>query len=148
MPTYDYACEACGHTFEQFQSITADPLKTCPKCSRRGLQRLIGAGAGVIFRGAGFYETDYRSESYKKAEEAEKKAATAAPDAKPGGDAAKSGDAKPAETKPAADGAKSDPTRNAPKNTNAAAKPAPDAPAKPSRSRSTGGAKRGARRRT
>ena len=64
MPTYDYACEACGHRFEEFQSISADPLKKCPACNKRKLERLIGTGAGVIFKGSGFYQTDYRSDSY------------------------------------------------------------------------------------
>jgi len=75
MPTYDYQCDACGHEFELFQQMT-DPVKRkCPECGKLKLQRLIGTGAGVIFKGSGFYETDYRSESYKKAAEAEKKAA-------------------------------------------------------------------------
>lgn len=73
MPTYDYACQACGHAFEEFQSMTARPLKKCPSCGKMKLRRLIGTGAGVIFKGSGFYETDYRSESYKKAAEAETK---------------------------------------------------------------------------
>jgi putative FmdB family regulatory protein len=72
MPTYSYMCQDCGYEFEQFQSINARPLRKCPKCGKRGLKKLIGAGAGIIFRGSGFYETDYRSESYKKAAEKEK----------------------------------------------------------------------------
>ena len=73
MPTYDYICESCGCGFEKFQSITTKSLRTCPKCGKRKLKRLIGAGAGVIFKGTGFYQTDYRSEGYKKAKEGEKK---------------------------------------------------------------------------
>jgi putative FmdB family regulatory protein len=71
MPTYGYACEQCGYEFDEFQSIKAKPLRKCPKCSRLSLKRLIGTGAGIIFKGSGFYETDYRSESYKKAAEKE-----------------------------------------------------------------------------
>jgi len=82
MPTYDYRCDACGHEFEQFQSMTASPLRKCPECGRMKLKRLIGTGAGVIFKGSGFYETDYRSESYKKGAEAEKKAAEPKSDSK------------------------------------------------------------------
>ena len=73
MPTYDYICENCGHEFEQCQTITAGPLRKCPNCGKAALKRLIGVGAGIIFRGSGFYETDYRSESYKKGAESEKK---------------------------------------------------------------------------
>jgi putative FmdB family regulatory protein len=67
MPTYDYVCDACQHSFELFQSITADPEKKCPECGKKKLRRLIGSGGAIIFRGSGFYKTDYRSESYKKA---------------------------------------------------------------------------------
>ena len=74
MPTYDYECGACGHTFEQFQPITARAIRKCPECGRRKVRRLIGTGAGVIFKGSGFYQTDYRSEAYKKAAEKDKKA--------------------------------------------------------------------------
>lgn len=74
MPTYEYQCEACGHRFEKFQQITASALRKCPRCGARRLRRLIGAGAGVIFRGSGFYQTDYRSESYRKAAEKESSA--------------------------------------------------------------------------
>ncbi len=60
MPTYEYACNSCGHKFEAFQKITAKPKKRCPKCKKNKLTRLIGAGSGIIFRGSGFYQTDYR----------------------------------------------------------------------------------------
>jgi putative FmdB family regulatory protein len=73
MPTYDYRCKACAHEFEEFQSMSAKPLKKCPACGKQQLERLIGTGAGVIFKGGGFYETDYRSDSYKKAAEADTK---------------------------------------------------------------------------
>ncbi len=72
MPTYEYECDACGHKFEQFQSITAAPVKVCPICRKKKVRRLIGTGAGVIFKGSGFYATDYRSEGYQKAAAAEK----------------------------------------------------------------------------
>ena len=72
MPTYDYSCDACNHAFEVFESITAEPQKKCPKCKKSKLRRLFGGGAGLIFKGSGFYQTDYRSDSYKKAADAEK----------------------------------------------------------------------------
>ena len=94
MPTYEYACTKCGHEFEQFQSMSADPLKKCPKCKKAGLKRLVGGGAGLIFKGTGFYITDYKKKS--------------------GGGKDGGGDAKPAESKststttpkPASDAAK------------------------------------------
>lgn len=98
MPTYEYVCDACGHEFEEFQSITAEPLRKCPECKKSRLRRLIGTGAGILFRGSGFYETDYRSESYRKGAEAEKKAAEPAKDGKepkPGDKSDKKGEAKP-----------------------------------------------------
>jgi len=76
MPTYEYACKECEHQFEQFQSITARPTRKCPECGKMKLQRLIGAGAGIIFKGSGFYQTDYRSESYKQGEKSETKSST------------------------------------------------------------------------
>lgn len=75
MPTYDYACDECGYHFEEFQSITAAPLTKCPKCSGR-IRRLIGAGNGFLFKGNGFYVTDYRSDSYKNAQKREQDSAT------------------------------------------------------------------------
>ena len=74
MPTYDYECDACGHEFELFQSISDSVKRKCPECGERKLRRLFGTGAAVVFKGSGFYETDYRSESYKKGAEKEKKA--------------------------------------------------------------------------
>jgi len=76
MPTYDYVCEACDHQFELFQSITAGTKRKCPQCGRFKLRRLIGPGAAIVFKGSGFYQTDYRSASYRKGAEAEKKAAS------------------------------------------------------------------------
>lgn len=73
MPTYDYQCQQCGHQFEVFQSMNDDRLTDCPKDDCDGsVKRLIGTGAGIIFKGSGFYETDYRSDSYKKGESADK----------------------------------------------------------------------------
>jgi len=90
MPTYEYKCESCGYEFEQFQSITAKPIRRCPKCNKTSVKRLIGVGAGVIFKGSGFYQTDYRSESYKKG--AEKEKSTTSPKSEAG--AGKSADKK------------------------------------------------------
>jgi len=75
MPTYEYECRKCGHVFERFQKITDEPVKRCPKC-RGKVQRLLGTGAGILFKGSGFYTTDYRSDSYKKAAKAESGAAS------------------------------------------------------------------------
>jgi len=73
MPTYDYECDACGHQFELFQSISEPVKRKCPECNKQKLRRLFGTGAAVVFKGSGFYETDYRSESYKKGAEQAKK---------------------------------------------------------------------------
>jgi putative FmdB family regulatory protein len=78
MPTYDYVCDACDHQFELFHSIKDDPKKKCPECGKQKLRRLIGPGAAIVFKGSGFYTTDYRSESYKKAAAAEKTGGTPA----------------------------------------------------------------------
>lgn len=72
MPTYDYVCDACEHSFELFQSIKDSPIKKCPECGKLKLRRLFGTGAAIMFKGSGFYQTDYRSESYKKKAAAEK----------------------------------------------------------------------------
>ena len=72
MPTYEYECEACGFRFERFQSITASPIRSCPECKKRKAKRLISGGGGVLFKGDGFYQTDYRTESYRKAAEKDK----------------------------------------------------------------------------
>jgi len=76
MPTYDYRCNACKHEFEHYQSMKDKPLKKCPECGKPALERLIGTGAAVIFKGSGFYQTDYRSESYKKSADADKPTTT------------------------------------------------------------------------
>lgn len=85
MPTYEYECDACGHEFEEFQSMSDEPLVKCPKCGKKKLRRLFGTGAAVLFKGSGFYETDYRSDSYKSAAKADKEASKpAATDGKSG----------------------------------------------------------------
>lgn len=110
MPTYDYECDACGHTFELFQSISDPVQKKCPDCGKPKLRRLFGTGAAVVFKGSGFYQTDYRSDSYKKAAEKDKPSTESKGDKK--GDtkseskseskpASSSGDSKPSgESKP------------------------------------------------
>lgn len=104
MPTYDYECSACNHSFERFQSITAKPVRKCPSCGRNAARRLIGTGGGIIFRGSGFYQTDYRSESYKKAAKAANEGgstakADTASAAKTGGNGATTAKASEAPTK-------------------------------------------------
>ena len=76
MPTYDYECGACKHSWDEFQSMSAKPTKKCPKCAKAKANRKIGAGAGIIFKGSGFYQTDYRSDSYKKSADADSKSQT------------------------------------------------------------------------
>lgn len=70
MPTYEYECKKCAHRFEKFQRMTEEPVKRCPQC-KGAVRRLMGTGAGIIFKGSGFYQTDYRSDGYKKAAKAE-----------------------------------------------------------------------------
>ena len=79
MPTYEYICDSCEHRFEEFQSITADPIKACPICSKKKVRRLISSGAGVIFKGSGFYCTDYRDQGYKTAAQADNKTGSESP---------------------------------------------------------------------
>jgi putative FmdB family regulatory protein len=92
MPTYDYECSACKHKWEEFHSITAAPTKKCPECKKNKAVRQIGTGAGIIFKGSGFYQTDYRSSSYNKAAEADKSSQSESPktDSTPKPDAPKS----------------------------------------------------------
>ena len=84
MPTYDYECDACQHKFEEYQNFSDEPLKKCPKCKKKKLRRLIGTGAAVVFKGSGFYQTDYRSESYNQAAKADQAPAPAAADSSSG----------------------------------------------------------------
>ncbi len=117
MPTYEYHCDACQHDFEKFQSMSSPAVKKCPKCGKNKVKRLIGTGAGLIFKGSGFYITDYRDKGYSE----QAKADTAT-----GGT---SSDAKPAET--TASSSESKPTTDTPKP---AAEPKPAAKAEPSKS--------------
>lgn len=94
MPTYDYECDACGHEFELFQSISEDVVKECPECNKPELRRLFGTGAAVVFKGSGFYQTDYRSDSYKQAAEKDKKSKTTSKSSKKGSKSEKKSSAK------------------------------------------------------
>ena len=114
MPTYEYVCEKCGHQFEQIQPISASPLTVCPKahCSQKPwgkgkVKRAISGGAGLLFKGSGFYITDYRSEKYKEAAKKES-APKAGGDSKP---ASGGGDSKPAAPKAESSGTKSPPAK-------------------------------------
>jgi putative FmdB family regulatory protein len=82
MPTYEYVCQKCGHEFEAFQSMRDDPLKECPKCHKKALKRLLGSGAGLIFKGSGFYITDYKKPAAKK-EGGESKSESKSSESKP-----------------------------------------------------------------
>src|SRR3954471_18343993 len=99
MPTYDYECDGCSHKFEEWQSFKDDALTTCPACKKKKLRRLFGGGAAIIFKGSGFYETDYRKgDAYKKAEKADQEA----------GKPADKGDAKSSDAKADAPAAKAE----------------------------------------
>ena len=91
MPTYEYKCLDCGIQFDRFQGITEDPIQECPECSGQ-TKRLIGAGAGLIFKGSGFYITDYRSEGYKESAKKDKESSSS------GDGDSNSSDAKPSKT--------------------------------------------------
>jgi putative FmdB family regulatory protein len=123
MPTYEYQCDACGNKFEKFQSIKSGPIRKCPKCGKNKVRRLISTGAGLIFKGSGFYITDYRSESYKEKAKNESGEKT---------DMAKTESGKSDSTKPAA--GKSETKSEAPKAENpaptATGAPAPKPPKK------------------
>jgi putative FmdB family regulatory protein len=80
MPTYEYHCDACEHEFEEFQSMSEAALTKCPSCGKKKLRRLFGTGAAVLFKGSGFYQTDYRSESYKAAAKADQDGGKASSD--------------------------------------------------------------------
>ena len=101
MPTYDYECDGCTHAFELFQGIN-DPVKRkCPQCGKLKLRRLFGTGAAIMFKGSGFYQTDYRSESYKKAAKADKQAASSSSKSDSGSSSeSKSSDKKTSDKKP------------------------------------------------
>ncbi len=90
MPTYDYECDACGHAFELFQNISDSVKRKCPECGKLKLRRLIGTGAAVVFKGSGFYQTDYRSDSYKKGAKNDKKSSEAKSDSKSKSDSSSS----------------------------------------------------------
>ena len=101
MPTYDYVCDACGHSFEEFQMMSAKPLRKCPECGKSKLRRLIGTGAGVIFKGSGFYETDYRSDTYQKDAKADKPAEAKSDAGKSNGEGKSDSGGSPESKKPA-----------------------------------------------
>jgi putative FmdB family regulatory protein len=115
MPTYEYACTNCGHQFEQFQSMRDEPLKKCPKCGKPKLKRLVGGGAGLIFKGTGFYITDYKNKSGGKSE---------------GGGESKSTPAKSGESKPASDSKSSGSTGSSSSSTSSSSPSKPSGPAK------------------
>jgi len=116
MPTYEYKCTACGHSFERFQPMSAEPIKRCPQCGKAKVKRLIGTGAGLIFKGSGFYITDYRDAGYKEKAKADSgdgasSGGDAKADSKSGGDSA----AAPAKSDAPSTGADANPPAAAPK---------------------------------
>lgn len=114
MPTYEYQCDACDHNFDEFQSFSEKPLKKCPKCGKPKLRRMFGTGAAILFKGSGFYKTDYRSESYKSAAKAEQAQAKPAESKSEATDAGKS--AKPSDTNGTAGTGSKSKANSSPKN--------------------------------
>jgi putative FmdB family regulatory protein len=111
MPTYDYRCDGCEHEFEEFQSIKDDPLKDCPECGKPKLRRLFGTGAAIVFKGSGFYQTDYRSESYKKRASEDKPATGGDSKSDAGGKSDGGSTGKKAESKSDSSAAKTKPSK-------------------------------------
>ena len=111
MPTYDYECDACGHKFELFQSFSAPLEKKCPECRKLKLRRLFGTGAAIVFKGSGFYQTDYRSDSYKKDAEKDKPASETKSDSKSDSKT----ETKSSDAKPSSDSGKSEKKKKSPK---------------------------------
>lgn len=98
MPTYEYACPKCGHEFELFQSMKDEPLKKCPKCKKTGVKRLVGGGAGLIFKGSGFYITDYKTKKGTPHSDGGSAPKASVSDSKPAASTAVAAPAKPAKS--------------------------------------------------
>ena len=100
MPTYDYQCDACDHLFELYQGINDPVKKKCPECGKLKLRRLLGTGAAVVFKGSGFYQTDYRSDSYRKAAAADKPSDSKSSDSGKSAKSESTASSKPKDSKP------------------------------------------------
>ncbi len=105
MPTYEYQCKQCGHQLEELQSFTEASLVRCPNCNTDNLARILSSGSGLIFKGSGFYLTDYKKEG-KKPESAKDKPQEKSPDKKEASTPAPSSETKPSDTKPTSEGSK------------------------------------------
>ncbi len=111
MPTYEYRCKACEHEFELFQNMSDSVKRKCPSCAKNQLERLIGTGAAVIFKGGGFYETDYRSESYKKDAKADKAESKTKAETKSGGEGSSSSESSKNDAKPKSETKSTEPAK-------------------------------------